>query len=90
MSHSSGTVYVWNTFISPKNNLVKIIDKKIEICYYQNMIIINTKDEEVKSENLWDNPEYIIKEKNITTFPVYIDTTNRKKYHLSLEDIEKE
>lgn len=54
------------------------------------MIIINTKDEEVKSENLWDNLEYIIKEKNITTFPVYIDTTNRKKYHLSLEDIEKE
>ena len=31
-----------------------------------------------QSENLWDNPEYIIKEKNITTFPVDIDTTNRK------------
>ncbi len=37
-----------------------------------------------KSENLWDNPEYIIREKNITTFPVYIDTINRKKYYLYL------
>lgn len=43
-----------------------------------------------QSENLWDNPEYIIREKNITTFPVYIDTTNRKKYHLSLENLEME
>lgn len=43
-----------------------------------------------KSENLWDNPEYIIKERNITTFPVYIDINNRKKYYLSLEEIEKE
>ena len=43
-----------------------------------------------KSENLWDNPEYIIKERNITTFPVYIDINNRKKYYLSLEEFEKE
>lgn len=42
-----------------------------------------------KSENLWDYPEYIIK-RNITTFPVYIDVTNRKKYYLSLEEFEKE
>lgn len=43
-----------------------------------------------KSENLWDDPEYIIKERNITTFPVYIDVTNRKKYYLSLEEFENE
>ncbi len=43
-----------------------------------------------QSENLWYNPEYIISKKNITTFPVYIDTTNRKKYHLSLENLEME
>lgn len=43
-----------------------------------------------KSENIWDNPEYIIREKNITTFPVYIDTNNPKKYYLSLEGIEEE
>lgn len=41
-----------------------------------------------QSENLWENPEYIIKEKNITTFPVYIDTNNRKKYYVSLENLE--
>lgn len=43
-----------------------------------------------KSENIWHNPEYIIKERNITTFPVYIDINNRKKYYLSLEEFENE
>lgn len=43
-----------------------------------------------QSENLWDNPEYVIREKNIVTFPVYIDTINRKNYYLSLENLEME
>lgn len=41
-----------------------------------------------KSENIWENPEYIIKQRNITRFPIYIDINNRKKYYLSLEEIE--
>lgn len=43
-----------------------------------------------KSENIWYNPEPIIQERNIKTFPVYIDTNNPKRYYLSLEEIEKE
>lgn len=43
-----------------------------------------------ESENIWDNPEHTIKARNITTFPVYIDVTNRKKYYLSLEKLEGE
>ena len=40
-----------------------------------------------ESENIWNNPEYEIKEKNITTFPVYIDPDNPKDYYLSIEEI---
>ncbi len=42
-----------------------------------------------KSENIWYNPEQIIQERNITTFPVYIDINNPKKYYVSLEEIEE-
>lgn len=56
------------------------------ICQGQDM---NGEIRTFKSENLWDNPEPIIQQKNITTFPVYIDINNPKKYYLSLEDIEE-
>ena len=42
-----------------------------------------------ESENIWYNPEKIIEENNITTFPVYIDMNNPKRYYLSLEEIEE-
>lgn len=42
-----------------------------------------------KSDNLWNNPAPIIAQKNITTFPVYIDKTDTNKYYLSVEEIEK-
>lgn len=41
-----------------------------------------------KSENIWYNPASIIEERNITTFPVYINRNNLKKYFMSLENIE--
>ena len=39
------------------------------------------------SDNLWYNPELILAQKGIKTFPVYIDKTDRSKYYLSLEEI---
>lgn len=40
-----------------------------------------------QSENIWYNPENLIKERNITTFPVYIDPNNQKKYYVALEEV---
>lgn len=41
-----------------------------------------------KSEAILIDPKPIIDERNITTFYVYIDENNPKKYYLSLENIE--
>jgi hypothetical protein len=41
-----------------------------------------------KSENIWYNPEDTIKQRNITTLPVYINRENLKKYFVSLENLE--
>ena len=38
-----------------------------------------------KSVNLWTDPEDIIRQKNIKTFPVYIDRKNKKKYVVDIE-----
>ncbi|MCX4364366.1 MAG: DUF3592 domain-containing protein [Bacilli bacterium] len=43
-----------------------------------------------KSGNLWYNPEDIIREKGITSIPVYVDMTNKKKYFIDLDAILKE
>lgn len=40
-----------------------------------------------KSDNIWVNPENIIKEKNIETIPVYIDPNNLKKYYVDVDSI---
>lgn len=40
-----------------------------------------------KSEYVTYNPEPIIKAKGITSFPVYIDRDNPKKYYVSLENL---
>ncbi|HOM02353.1 MAG TPA: DUF3592 domain-containing protein [Acetivibrio sp.] len=40
------------------------------------------------SDNIWFDPEPIIKENGITTLPVYIDPENPKKYFVSTEDVE--
>ena len=42
-----------------------------------------------KSENIWYNPEPIIQEKNITTFNVYVDKNNHKRYYVSLDDLKR-
>lgn len=38
-----------------------------------------------RSENLWENPEYMISQRNITVFPIYVDMNNLKKYVYDLE-----
>ncbi len=40
-----------------------------------------------KSENIWTNPESIIAEKNIKTFPVYLDRKNKTKYIIDIDII---
>jgi len=40
-----------------------------------------------KSENIWANPEKIIEERNIETFPVYINPENMKKYAIDIDSI---
>lgn len=42
-----------------------------------------------KSENIWENPEGIIQERNITNLSVYLDKNNSEKYYVSLKEIEE-
>jgi len=42
----------------------------------------------LKSVNLWYNPKIIIKEKGITTFPVYLNPANPKQHYISTDEIE--
>lgn len=42
-----------------------------------------------KSENIWQNPERVILERNIDMFPVYINRKNIKKYIVDIEKIEE-
>ena len=39
----------------------------------------------LKSKNIYYNPEIIIEEKNIKTFPVYINPKNKKKYFVDVD-----
>lgn len=48
------------------------------ICEWNNPL--DNKKYIFKSKNLWINPEYMILEKNINQFPIYIDKSNKKKY----------
>ena len=43
---------------------------------------------ELKSDNLWYNPEEYISQKNITKFKVYINPSNYKEYTMDLSEIE--
>ena len=40
-----------------------------------------------KSKNIWTNPENIIEERNIKTFPVYINIENIKQYIVDLDNL---
>lgn len=40
-----------------------------------------------KSKNIWINPERMIQERQITTFPVYINTSNMKEYLVDISII---
>lgn len=40
-----------------------------------------------RSKNIWVNPESIIEDRNITTFPVYIDMNNKKKYVIDIDGL---
>lgn len=43
----------------------------------------------LKSDSIWYDPQPRIEEKNIQTFPVYMNPSNRRKYTVSLEEIEE-
>lgn len=49
---------------------------------------LNGKKYLFKSDNIWFNPEKIIREKNIKTFPIYIDMNSMKNYYMDLEELE--
>lgn len=44
----------------------------------------------LKSENIWVNPEKIIQEKGITTFPIYMNPKNMKQYVIDTEMLTKD
>lgn len=72
---------VINTSYSVNNNHPYNI-----ICEWNNPM--DNKKYIFKSENIWVNPESIITERNITTFPVYIDMNNKKKYVVDIDELE--
>ena len=45
----------------------------------------DSKEYTFKSENLWEDPKYIIESRQITTFPVYITRGNVKPYIMDLQ-----
>ena len=55
------------------------------VCKYVDEV--TGQEREFKSEYFYFDPNPIIEEKNITTFPVYIDKKNPKKYYVSLEEL---
>lgn len=40
-----------------------------------------------RSKNIWFNPVPIIQEKNIKTFPIYLDRKNKKKYVIDVDSL---
>lgn len=42
---------------------------------------------EFESENLWTNPAYLLEKRQITRFPVYLDSNNFRKYYLDVWSI---
>lgn len=40
-----------------------------------------------KSINIWDDPSFVIKENNIEFLNVYIDSRNKKKYYIDLDNL---
>jgi len=40
-----------------------------------------------KSKNVWFNPEPKIEDENITTFPIYVDSNNKKKYVVDIDKL---
>lgn len=42
-----------------------------------------------KSDNIWFNPEVIISQKNIKTFPVYINLEKISEYYVDIDELEE-
>ncbi len=53
------------------------------ICEWNNPL--DNKKYIFRSKNMWINPENIIKEKNISQFPIYIDRNNKNKYTIDID-----
>lgn len=49
---------------------------------------VTGEERKFKSENIRINPTYLIELGNITTLPVYIDIKNRRRYYVSLEELQ--
>ena len=58
------------------------------ICEWNNTI--DGKKYLFRSQNIWENPENIIREKNIETFPVYINPNKIKQYVVDIDEIVKD
>lgn len=41
----------------------------------------------LKRKNIWVNPKNFIEEKNINTFPVYINLANKKQYFIDIDSL---
>lgn len=55
------------------------------VCEWNNPI--DNKKYIFKSDNIWNNPENIIEERKIETFPVYINREKIKEYVVDIEQI---
>lgn len=58
------------------------------ICEWNNTI--DGKKYLFKSQNIWGNPEAIIREKNIEIFPVYINPNKMKQYVVDIDEVVKD
>lgn len=43
----------------------------------------------VKSENIWFDPKTTIEQNSITSFPIYIDKKNKKKYYICIDKLKQ-
>lgn len=72
-----------NPYIRVNNRCPFII-----VCEWKNLE--NRENYLFKSENIWEDPEYIIREKGITKFPVYVKPNCYKKYVIDIDEIKSE
>lgn len=82
---------IYATYIETRINRAYSVNKRYPyniICEWNNLE--DNQKYLLKSENIWIDPENIIEEKQIKTFPVYRNPKKRKQYYVDITEVTKD